>query len=424
LDSFIVSVPSDVSYYNNHFYSNKPPGFAFLVVPAYVFFYHFLLPLLGNVNLPDFLPFFPALLGSILSSFTFLLAELLGANRRVATFCSLVAALGTIQMVYALSFMNNIATALFLVLTLWAAFKYRISGKVGHLLLAAFFMGYAILVNISAAAMVVPAACYLAWFLFQRCREPGWVWQLIGALGSGGLPLTLLMLYNFFCFGDPFLTSYNYYQAPSFIQLGDPVQVLMRGNFGQGLWGLTFGLSRGIFIHTPVLLCAIPGIYWGLKRRQTFPELLVITMTVLVIIAVFAQYPYWFGGHLIGARHILPALPLLSILMYPFIVEIPLSAKAVVFIATLPSVVVHFMLTFLQHDVRALGVAWSQGEANHLGHLYTEILPLFNTTSVDLWGVGIFRVAKLVLMVLVVLTVFWLGWRMSLGSPENLAEKT
>ncbi len=149
LDAFLPPAPLDLSTYDGHFYSNKPPGFALLVAPGYLVFRYVLLPLWSARPIPDFLPLFPAALGSIAVVLTYLLALELQLQRKSAAIGALVAGLATIQVVYAVSFMNNVASTTFLLLALWAAFRYRETRRQIFLSLAAFSSGYSVLINFS-----------------------------------------------------------------------------------------------------------------------------------------------------------------------------------------------------------------------------------------------------------------------------------
>ncbi|MBN2392775.1 MAG: glycosyltransferase family 39 protein [Anaerolineae bacterium] len=408
LDTFLPPVPLDLSAYAGHFYSNKPPGFALLMTPGYIVFRYVLLPLWSSRPIPDFLPIFPAALGGIAVALTYLLAVDLGLNRKSAAIGALVAGLATIQVVYAISFMYNVASITFLLLALWASFRYREKRQWPFLSLAAFCSGYSVLINFSMGVILLPLAFYLFRVLLQDRQRSYFYRNLVFFLASGLVPLVFLGFYNFRCFGSPFVTAYSHYQAPDFVQFQDPVEAYTGGNLFAGLWGFLFSASKGLFVYTPILGLALPGLYLSLRERRVRPEWLTVVTTIAVNIMLFAQYRYWYGGHFVGPRHILPILPLVALLMARFLDYLPGWLRAGVSVFALPSVVVHLMLGFLQHDVRALYLSWQQDQHDYLGHLYTDILPLFTTTSVDVWGNGLFRVAKLALFVIALL----LAWRL------------
>jgi hypothetical protein len=294
---------------------------------------------------------------------------------------------------------------------LWASFRYRATLGPGFLILAAFSTSYSVLINYSSGVLLLPVSGYLLWTLWQKRHTPRIGLAAGTAVLVGALPLVLLGYYNARCFGSPFLTAYSYYQPPPSIQYGGPAEAYVGGSFLHGLWGFLFSWGRGMFIYTPVLVCAIPGFYLQLKERRYVAETVVLVMTVSLNVLIFAPYRYWFGGHSIGPRHILPAIALVTILMYPCSERMPRWARWVAAVSAAPSAAVHVMLAFLSHDIRALAQSWLETEGYRLGNLYTEILPLFVITDVDIWGNGLFRVMKLILSVIIPVMACWLGWR-------------
>ncbi len=409
LDSFLPPAAVDLSTYAGHYYSNKPPGFALLSVPGYAVFRYIILPLFSAKPIPDFLPIFSAALGGMAVVFTYLLALTLRVRHRNAIIGTLVAGLATIQVVYAISFMNNIASAVFLLLALWAAFRYRETRQWLLLWLAAFSSGYSILINFSMAVVLLPLAFYLARVLFQDRQRPHFYRNIVVFLLAGLMPLIFLGFYNFRCFGNPFVTAYSHYQAPYFVQFQDPVEAYLGGNLFVGLWGFLFSASKGVFVYTPVLGLAMPGLYVSLRKKLVRLEWLTVAATVAASILLFAQYRYWYGGHFIGPRHILPILPLIALLMASCLDNLPRWMHCVTTLLALPSVIVHMMLAFLQHDGYALYLSWQQDKNDYLGHLYTDILPLFTMTKVDVWGNGLFRIVKLSFFVIVLILAWKLG---------------
>ncbi len=409
LDAFLPPVAVDLSTYGGHYYSNKPPGFALLVVPGYLVFRYVLLPLWNARPVPDFLPLFAVALASCAVILTYLLALELEVRRKNATLGALVAGLATIQIVYAVSFMNNIASTTFLLLALWAAFRYRHTRRPFFLYLAAFSSGYSVLINFSMSVVLLPLAGYLFWILSQERHRRHFYRKLVLFVVSGLVPLLFLGFYNYRCFGNPFVTAYSHYQAPDYVQFDSPAEAYSSGNLWVGLWGFLFGASRGLFVYTPVLILAWPGLYLSLREKRVRLEWIVVAATIAVNIILFAQYRYWFGGHFIGPRHILPILPLVTLLMARCLEALPPRGRDLVSLLALPSVAVHIMLVFLQHDIRTLYLSWQQDRNDYLGHLYTEVLPHFTLTAVDVWGVGWFRVIKVALFVIALVLAWKLG---------------
>jgi hypothetical protein len=410
IDDFHPYPGGDVSFYQEHLYINKPPGFALLNVPLYALF-RTLLPHLSTKPVPEFLTITSAALGAVSVGLTYLIASEIGASRWSAGFCTLTAGLGTILLVYATSLMNHIASVAFLLTTVWAGFRYRATLRPKFLMLAAFAMGYSILINYSAAVFLLPIGFYILRTVWRTRHMPQINLIIGGAVAVGALPLVILLFYNSRCFGSPFTTAYSYYQPPPSVQYESPIEAYTGGRLLQGLWGFLFSWGKGIFVYTPVLVCALAGFYFQIKSRRHVAETIVLAATALANILLFAPYRYWFGGHSIGPRHILPIIPLISVLMHSYFERLSNWGRRIITIAVFPSIIVHMMLAFLSNDTRALLQSWLEKEGYRLGNLYTEILPLFSSTKVDIWGHGIYQAYKLLLLAILLLVTFLLGRR-------------
>jgi hypothetical protein len=67
------------------------------------------------------------------------------------------------------------------------------------------------------------------------------------------------------------------------------------------------GEYRGLFFWSPVMLMAIPGVYY-LFRAERAIAIMTIAACALILLQVSAFYT-WFGGNAIGPRYLAPALP-------------------------------------------------------------------------------------------------------------------
>ena len=415
IDDFMPAgtLAGDIAHYNGHFYSNKPPGFAFLSVPGYALFYYLVLPLVSSRAVPDFLPWISALCAAMTVALAYVMAIDLGAKRTTAAVCALVSGLATIMTVYAVSSMNHTASALFLMLALWSGFRYRRSAQGEYLLLCTFSMGYSLLISNAMVVPLVSLNIYLLWNLWGHWRAHGWKGHVLSAVLVGALPLLLLAYYNYRCFGNPLSSGYNHYIPPSYVEFESPSEAYLGGSFWTGLWGLFFSGAKGVFVYTPILLCAIPGAYFLFRGRKLATETAVLVATVGLNVILFAPYRFWFGGHSLGARHILPVLPLLAVLTYPCLQRLSRWGKWIAGGLIASSIGVHIILATLAHDREVLAFTWIEEEGYVLTSLYNEILPFFTHVEIDLIGNGLFRVAKLGSLLLAFGIASYLGWRLS-----------
>ena len=86
----------------------------------------------------------------------------------------------------------------------------------------------------------------------------------------------------------------------------------------KGLLGLIASPSRGLFVFSPYLLLAIPGMVqiWTTPRHAVLRPLLV---AVLIVLCIEAKHFDWWGGWSYGYRHVLDMTVLLSLMFIPVI---------------------------------------------------------------------------------------------------------
>jgi hypothetical protein len=79
------------------------------------------------------------------------------------------------------------------------------------------------------------------------------------------------------------------------------------------IWGITFGLFRGLFVLSPWLLLAVPGFSRWQRSREYRPEFWLALASVLTIFFFNASSAMWWGGFAIGPRYLLPMLPFMAL---------------------------------------------------------------------------------------------------------------
>ncbi|MGH2411945.1 MAG: hypothetical protein ACRDGS_16510, partial [Chloroflexota bacterium] len=119
------------------------------------------------------------------------------------------------------------------------------------------------------------------------------------------------IIYNMVVFGTPFAGGYTHLTDPYY------AHGMARGILGVGLpqwnaiWGTTFDPYRGLFILSPWLLLAAPGLRAMTKRGLTREAWLCGAISVIYFLFQ-AGYAFWDGGASVGPRQFLPALPFLT----------------------------------------------------------------------------------------------------------------
>lgn len=164
----------------------------------------------------------------------------------------------------------------------------------------------AVLCRPTAAVVVV---CLGAHFLISDRRRLKWFF-------IGGAPvLVALCAYNQYAFGSPL----------SFGQLGIGSAVARAKTGNPALWqtplwlgmaGLLFSPSRGLFVHTPLALLAVWGM-WRVFRAEAWRDLRPLAVAVLLLTALASKWFDWWGGWCFGYRPIVDTVILLAFLSFP-----------------------------------------------------------------------------------------------------------
>ncbi len=328
----------DYAHVGDHYYSDKAPGVAFLGVPVYWTLRQ--------------LPVFDALSARLASSSAFqgtlreggggvttdrvrfavaqvaiafvagavptaLLAALLFlwlARVTPAIAPRLVVALGYALLTPAFAYANSmyghqLAAFLLFAAFFWLSTSRRLSwpgaAAVGALL------AYTVVTEYPMALVVAVLTAYATWALWRAGRLNA----LIPLLGVAGVIAAGWMAYNNAIFGGPLNLGYSFSELwVTQHETGFMSLTLPRAD---ALWGLSFGLFRGLFVLAPWLLLALPG-FWAWWTQPGMPragriEWLVTLVSVVLITLFNASSVMWWGGFAIGPRYILPALPFLAL---------------------------------------------------------------------------------------------------------------
>lgn len=280
----------DVSRHGDHTYSNKSPGLSWLGAIPYALLHaaersagvnpgdarvlalnHYLCSL--AVVVP-----FAAAIPAMLYRF--------GRRRALpARWCAIVAltaALATQNLPYSTFFILHVPSGALMLFALLGR-RHALSG---------FAAGLATVTNYLCAPAVI---------LFALIRgKRGALFFLAGS----AVPLAALAAYQRICFGA-FSTVSIAKEDPRFLSEG-----AVMGVFGlpsiEALYGITVSPYRGLFYFAPVLVMAIAGmVYW--RERG----LLAVVVAVSVVFFGFnVCFNGWEGGFGIGARYLVPLIPL------------------------------------------------------------------------------------------------------------------
>jgi len=340
IDRFVANT-GDYAKYNGHYYSDKAPGTSFLAVPVYAAVrpvlqtalvqrfierlgssaafgetlrpdgsglatekVYFALVLMivsfATVAVPS------ALLGVVLYRFL----ELFGLATGWRVMIALIYGLATPAFPYSNTFVGHQQVAALLFGAFWLVFligQRRLSPR--WMLVVGVLLGWTLITEYPAALIVAGIGLYALIVLPDR----RWI---VGAALAGIPPLALMMAYNFAIFGTVLPVGYKYselWQAEhqsGFMSLAGPNR--------EALWGITFGVHRGLFLLAPVLLTGLAGFvaWWraGIYRR----ELAVCIWAVASFLLFNGSSVMWSGGFGVGPRYLVPMLPFLAFGMGAF----------------------------------------------------------------------------------------------------------
>jgi hypothetical protein len=294
---------------DGHYYTNKAPGLSLIGIPAYAVLY-------GVERLVSLEPRtepvtrFNTIVLNLLCSvaitaaasavlYAFLFAS--GLGHTAALLGAFAYAFGTLVFPYDTSLWGHSTGASLLLAALCLA---HWPGGARSPLLAGALGGMAVLVEYHALFGLAAVGCAL---LSARCS---WRQRFAFAAGAAG-PLLLLAIYQKLAFGG-FLTIALSRGNPIF---RDPVRLFgVLGEIDPGaISGLLLSSYRGLFLFCPVLLFAAIGSWQGWRegRRTLVAACLAAFAASLVFVASFNA---WAGGSASGARYLIVAIPLLSIL--------------------------------------------------------------------------------------------------------------
>jgi hypothetical protein len=340
IDRYVANT-GDYAYVDGHYYSDKAPGTALLGVPVYAAFRALapsaLLARLSNAAgdgsalgatlrpdgtglAGDKLYFFVALTvttfvtvalpSAALGVLVFLVAGQLGLSRRPALVAAALFGLATSAFPYANLFVGHQLSAALL----FAAFALLLARRRGSLdrrclPVVGFLIAYAAITEYPTALIGGLLGLYA---LATVDRRPAALAGDLAWLAAGALPaLGALAVHDYAAFGT--LLPVGYLHSALWTDVHQQGFVSLTGPRLDALWGVTFGLHRGLFFLSPFLLLALPGYaaLWRAPERR--PELAVLALAPASFLLFNGSSAMWSGGFGVGPRYMVPCLPFLAV---------------------------------------------------------------------------------------------------------------
>jgi hypothetical protein len=333
IDRFVENTV-DYAEYNGHYYSDKAPGMAFLGIPVYKVMKTFLdLPWMDGlmIRLSNSSAFQSTLreggsgiyaekvkfalaqvvLSFLLSALPTALSGVLiySASKRITPDAGPRAAavigyaLLTPVFAYANAFYGHMLAAALLFGAFYIAWTGRKPLSLISLAAIGALLAYAFVTEYPSFLVAGIIVIYSLYQLYRTKTLTRAVWMVIPAalIGAGWL------WYNNSVFGGPLKLGYSgstlweAQHSTGFMSLTWP--------HWEAAWGMSFGVFRGLFVLSPLLLLAVPGFVLWFRSKKLRAEAWVSLLSVLVFLLFNASSIMWWGGFSIGPRYLLPALP-------------------------------------------------------------------------------------------------------------------
>lgn len=274
-----ASNTGDRSFANGHVYANKAPALSFLAAIPYALIHalsgtpHNTLALTVFAYLCTL--FTVGVFGAAIPALLFREARRRGVEPAWAAAVALIVAFGTQLLPYSTILMVAVPSGALMLIAMTTR----------NDALSGFAAGLAATMNyVCAPAILV--------FGFERRKR-----ALPFAIGAV-VPLALLAVYQRVCFGS-FFTNSVAKTDPRFLTKGATMGVLGAPSL-EALYGITISPYRGLFFFAPVLLLALVP----LVRERA------IVAISIVFFAFNLCFNGWEGGFGIGARYLVPLIPL------------------------------------------------------------------------------------------------------------------
>jgi hypothetical protein len=326
----------DYAKVGEHYYSDKAPGIAFLGIPVYwglrmVFDLPIVEPIMGRLsNSESFqstlnpegtgvqtqkirFALAQVILTFILSSIPsavlgLLIFSWLGrftSDIPVRLVTVLIYGLLTPAFIYANAFYGHQLSAVLLFGAYYLITDIKTNSRFLRAVLIGLLLAYSVVTEYPTILIVGVLFLLSIWYYYRA----GKLGHLFGLGLSAGVIAIGWMVYNNYVFGGPLNLGYSYSELwqdqhqTGFMSLSLPSW--------EAVWGITFGVYRGLFFFSPILLLAIPGIILWWRAKLFRMELIVTSLCSLSMFFFNSTSAMWWGGFAVGPRYLLPGLPFL-----------------------------------------------------------------------------------------------------------------
>ncbi len=263
------------------------------------------------------------------------------------TLAAVLYGLCSLNAFYATAFFQRQLAASLFVISFWIIFDLAEKLDLRGAIAAAFFFSFGAFSSYPDVVLIIPFALF-------AIKSSGW--RRASQFATAALAMSFLMiaLYNLSATGHPLKLPHSFAHANK--------PELQRGFEGLGIIPdlsivilNLFDLDRGMFVYTPYLLLAVPGlvIMYRSESQQKRSFALFAVLVLVCLMWVYSTYEDWRGGVSFGQRYILPTIPFLTVAAAAFYVRFStkILAKApFILLAVLSfAVIMHGLLSKRQY---------------------------------------------------------------------------
>ena len=302
LDDYENVLGIDKAVRDGHLYSDKAPGQPILAIPVFALGKVFgvegatILRIDGNLGLWWVTLWSAAIPGAALLLMIHRRAKRLDAQK--ATAATVAIFFGTLLLPFsALLFGHVLAAGL-----LYGSYLLLVEeASKRRLLVAGILAGLAVTVEYT----TILGVFVLGVVFSLRIRR-----QILMFIAGGVIPALGLLAYNAIAFGNPLSLSYQYSALSGVPDGSVPLLTIFSSASVDNVMRLLFD-GRGLLVATPVVIVAVAGTAWQLRKGRQIDAVMAIAMfSVFVLLPIFWGNPW--GGDSPGARYLTPALPFLG----------------------------------------------------------------------------------------------------------------
>ncbi len=213
-----------------------------------------------------------------------------GLDLRAATLTASLFGLTTIAFPYSKTSFSEPAAALLLTACFAGLTEWRRAGGARAMAVSALAAALLPLARLSAVVALPPLVIYA---LARRGTRRA----ALAVAGGAAVGLFIHGLFNYYRFGSFLETGYGSEAA----KFTTPIVA--------GLYGLLISSDKSVFVYSPLLLLAIPGVYEA-RRRGRGAEAACAACIFALMVLFHAPWHDWSGGHSWGPRFLVPLTPM------------------------------------------------------------------------------------------------------------------